>query len=300
MKLNQLYIVAISLLLGFSSCSDEFQQESNVQQAVEITGAVGDASTRVSGTAWEDGDKIGVTLFNYNSSNLNLPSSYNRQYTTKSGELGHFKPTTLNETLFYPLGQEVSLAAYYPNQAGIDRTLKVPINVADQSNLGKLDFIVGYSAGPYSLNNTTISMSFKRKMSMLRFRFAVTSDSDKAKLTGATITMTGMYTAGNYNITNSDADNMSELSTISDITLNIDGTTLQAEAIVFPRAAGDGITFTITFNDNSTQLFYMPSDHALRSGYRRTYTFSGSENITMVGSALEPWTDKGDFGNTWE
>ena len=300
MRITIQYILCLTFIIAVYSCSNESDNTEITLSSVALSANVSDGNTRAVGTTWEDGDMVGLTMYNYGTSDLNLPTSYNRKYKTEANRLGYFKAVSLVETLYYPFSKDdkVSLLAYYPYQANITYPI-VSIDINDQSDLTQLDYMVGFS-GPYDRENTNVSMHFKRKMAMLRFKFELISDEEIARLDGATITITGLPTTGEIALSASDEINTSNMDNIQDITLNIDKTTKKAEAVIFPHIAAAGIKFTIKLKDGFIQVFDMPASHGVREGYRRTYSFSNLKELVMTSDGLEPWTYKGEYETTWE
>ena len=300
MRIKIQYIICFAFIIAVSSCNNETDNSVQLQNAVELSANVSDGNTRAIDTTWEDGDMVGLTMYDYGTNDLNLPTTYNRKYITAASRLGYFKAVSLAETLYYPFSKDdkVSLLAYYPYQASITYPT-VAIDINDQSDLTQLDYMVGFS-GPYDRENTNVSMRFKRKMAMLRFKFELISDEEIARLDGATITITGLPTKGEIVLSASDEISTSNMDKIQDITLNIDKTKKKAEAVIFPHIAAAGIKFTIKLKDGFIQAFDMPNNHGVREGYRRTYSFSNLNELVMTSDGLEPWTYKGEYETTWE
>ena len=167
MKLKRISLLSLVTLLilvvGCQSESDDKPLSKN-KRPIQLVGEVNTA-TRVSGSSWDDGDRIGVFGRETNQTwNQGLLSELDNQaFVTTEGN-GVF---TTSESIHYPEGKKIDLVAYYPYQQGVTNFI-YKINLQDQSIFSNLDLL--YSNNVKSIGEEDAlrpTLQFERQLAML-------------------------------------------------------------------------------------------------------------------------------------
>ncbi len=197
-RILTLAVVATTLLSAACSKNDDGGTY-NTPLAVQIDPTIADpalfpkASTRVTDTDFETGDKIGVTI----TMEADKSSFLSNKEFTFDGE--NF---TAPGTLWYDDANLAStLFAYYPYQAGATHPTEFSVQ-ADQSgnNYMASDLVIGFKTGVKP--EKTIDLAFKHKMTRVIIRVTNGTGSDITEIridgaigTGAIDAATGAFTA---------------------------------------------------------------------------------------------------------
>ncbi len=261
-------ILSIMALTAFVSCQKSEDQTPEVDGSSEVvfTSAI---STRATGTSWDEGDKIGVFMYEADAPEV-YTNSESLFYTTLGGESATF---TSPEPLIYPIGEEVDFVAYYPFTGGI-RDGVINLNTKYQSSeeqIKALDFMVA-RAQKCSQNNPP-ALSFTRKMSKIVIK--VDRKGDKADAVLSDILISNAKINSYFTISNSDNGKIVAGETTSDIVLFFNETSSTIEAIIIPQENissrismlidGEPFTTTIsgTFEENTQYNYNLKIDKTL-------------------------------------
>ena len=171
--------------------------------------------TRASGTAWDDGDAIGISTLR-TTATVGGTSYANMKYTTPgNGIFTHAADLGGESTgIFFQDAEEVTFRAYYPHTGneGTDPGAIV-VNTTDQTNQSAFDFLFATGATASKLSPTVAfadhtasggaDHSFHHKMAQLNVVFqASTSDGFAAgDIFGATFNLGGLVHEGTFNAT---------------------------------------------------------------------------------------------------
>ncbi len=196
-KILTLALVAAALLSAACSKDDE-GGNSNAPIAVQIDPTIADpalfpkASTRVTDTDFEAGDKIGVTI----TMEDNTPYLNNKEFSFDGTNF------TAPGTLWYEdVNLASSLFAYYPYQAGAAHPAEFAVQT-DQTgdNYKASDLVIGAKTGVKP--EKTVDLAFKHKMTRVIIRVTNGSGSDITEIriggsigTGTIDATTGAFTA---------------------------------------------------------------------------------------------------------
>lgn len=218
-KSRSLIFRSLCIIPLLIACVNEIESEvSPGDTPISFSMKVNDTNTRVTDTAFDKGDKIG--LFATFSSKLINEERYIDNLKLEYNKSSSFIP---EQTVFYPVGDvELDFYSYYPYQAtGIPtNTSTIPISVqADQSDVAKRsqsDFLVA-KAHNIESSEDPVELEFEHKLIKLQITLTPKVGEKINDLLNANphIIATGFKTKANYNL---DTDKITNTSEDTDIT----------------------------------------------------------------------------------
>ncbi len=287
--MKKIILLSMAAAMSFASCqkSEELTTDVGGSSEVVFTSAI---STRATGTQWDDGDAIGV--FMYETDNTYLYGE-NVLYTTSGGQSGTF---TSKSPLVYPEGASVDFITYHPYTTTYS-DYAVTLNTADQSseaNVKAQDFMV---ASAQSCNESSApSLSFTRKMSKISIAVARKESVEDAELSN--ILLTNVITDGTFSVVNSNTkienSSVKAGTTTNNISLFFNETSSLIEAIIVPQ---EGMSATLKiFIDGEEFATTIAGTFAENKQY--SYNLSiGVNSIELSGATISDWgvTESGNL-----
>ncbi len=286
--MKKIILLSMAAAMSFASCqkSEELTTDVGGSSEVVFTSAI---STRATGTQWDNGDAIGV--FMYEMSNTVLYGG-NALYTTSGGESGTF---TSSSPLMYPDDLNVDFIAYHPYTTDYSNYL-ITLNTADQSSEAKVkaqDFMVA-SAQDCS-ESSAPSLSFTRKMSKISIAVARKESVEDAELSN--ILLTNLITDGTFGVVNSgttvEESSVTAGTTTNNISLFFNEASSLIEAIIVPQE-GMSATLKIFIDDEEFETTIAGS-----FAENKQYSYNLSIGVNGVKFSSETISDWGvnDSGN---
>lgn len=197
--------------LCLTSCNNDDEVSVN-DGAVRFTASIGKESvatpqSRATGTEWHPGDKIGIFMVNYSTTDI-AEGADNRQYTTATGT-GTFT-AVMGDEIFYPMnnGTAVDFIAYYPHADGTRLSTGLNVKIAaDQTDKTqrKTDLMwakadnsdKGYTKG----ENLKPELNFGHCLSKLTMNCTVDHTvGAPSLLANATVVIKGMNTSNTFDL----------------------------------------------------------------------------------------------------
>ena len=269
----------MSLLL--SSCSDTEKGVSDTGTShVVITAGI---KTRAIDASWHQGDCIGLISFKTDGGDP-IAHHHNCRYTTHAGD-GNFHADEDN-TIYFPLdGSEIDLIGYYPHCADIGNDYIYKVNVSAQDDRPAIDLMTFDRYSGASKNNPNVNVVFKHRLSKLIFNFRLEDRSENLKIKNLVIS--GMRTEGSFNLLTNELLNHAD--TQKDLVVPVEA--LSAAAIVLPRAAGEGILFTVTLENDTEYEVQLHSEQELKAGYKYTFNvlLRDKETPAVISAIVQDW-----------
>ncbi|MFI3315143.1 MAG: leucine-rich repeat protein [Rikenellaceae bacterium] len=279
--MKKIILLSMAVAIGFASCQKSDEQittEVGGSSEVVFTSAI---STRASGTLWDDGDEIGVFMYEADNS---VFSDANALYTTSDAESGTF---TSLDPLLYPDDKSVDFIAYYPYSGDVSG-VTVTLNTADQSseeNIKAQDFMVASVQG--CSEDNAPSLSFTRKMSKISITVVREESSVDAVLSD--ILLKKVTVDGSFAVDNS-ADGREKTSvlageTISDISL-FENESNRIEAIVVPQTLSSAwLSISV---DGEVNAIVISRSFEENKQYSYTLTI-GAGLVELSGATITDW-----------
>ena len=300
--MKKLLFLSLAATLWLSSCSQEtILSNENLDGQVVFTGNMAQLQTRVNGNSWNGGDQVGIYMIKSTPGTLaaaNIITGYgNKAYTASVGATTTFTPVGGTD-MYYPNdGSNVKFLAYHPYNATVPADFKLPINLSVQTNQSAIDVLYApITATDYNKTTATpVPLNFTHKLVKLIFNITNASGTMTPVANGITVGIPNQYTTGTLDLTDGLVSHSGGTMVKLNIASTLSGTTVTAEAIVFPEAAGMEVSFT-----NSTgQLFTATIPHSnWVAGNLYTYTVTLSAAVHTVASITGAITDWNDVGNS--
>lgn len=290
MKLSNLFYLGALSALVLTGCKDNDDNSEWMTDGVVFTSHIEGMVSRASGSAWSDGDKVGIYM------NAGGTDFENYEYTASAdGAL-----TAAGKTLKYPEEGTADFFAYYPYQTSISNKTYA-VNVSDQSDPTKIDLLYATKTG--ISNGEAVNFAFSHQLSQIVIN--VSHDETIANLNGLKIQVKGMNTQASFALadgTLTSTDSKADF----DMNVNAEGTT--AEAIVIPTADLTGAELVFTLNGiDFTWDMTVSGGGGFVKGTKYTYKASlsmtnGQGSVNMGNATIDPWTEQAggninvDFG----
>ena len=276
----KLTVIFSLLLLLVHSCKDE---SSKVEDKVGLVLSAG-IKTRAIDKEWHPGDCVGLTAFRCGTNVL--LGQHNCRYTTSQGD-GYFYADEQN-TIYYPLdGSEIDLTGYYPYNGELREGFIYNVDVKSQLNRPAIDLMTFGRFVGASRNKANVEVTFKHRLTKLLFNFRLEDNTQELHI--RKLEISGMKTTGSYNL-------MTEALTVdeeSEQTLTVLVDDAKAAAIVLPREAGAGISFTITLENGTEYVVHLHDEQELKSGYKYVFNIllRGKETSPYIKGIIQDWED---------
>lgn len=273
---------SLLLALVFSSCSD---QENSVtdgdQAAVNFSAGI---RSRAANGQWATNDIIGIAMLAKNDLQLIAPYS---NYAYKTNGDGNFAPDQTDKIIYFPQdGSEVTFKSYYPYQNDLGNVSAIPLTVADQKSLPAIDFMSAEHVSGFTKADSKVELRFYHRLSKLIFKLRL-EDGETFPVTGE-LTMKGMKTEATYNLMTEGLAVHAESGKDIPVLSMEEGS---REAIVMPRAAGEGISFVFKATDGRVYTALMDKTLELKGGYKYTFTIVLKKTPIEVSAVIEDWID---------
>lgn len=281
MKLSNLFYLGALSALVLTGCKDNDDNSEWMTDGVVFTSHIEGMVSRASGSAWSDGDKVGIYM------NAGGTDFENYEYTASAdGAL-----TAAGKTLKYPEEGTADFFAYYPYQTSISNKTYA-VNVSDQSDPTKIDLLYATKTG--ISNGEAVNFAFSHQLSQIVIN--VSHDETIASLNGLKIQVKGMNTQASFALadgTLTSTDSKADF----DMNVNAEGTT--AEAIVIPTAdlTGAQLVFTLadgkSFGWDLTQSDVSSFDKGTKYTYEASLSMTNGQPSADMGNAtIDDWTTK--------
>jgi len=309
MKTNRIFFLAaaLSAVVALTSCGKN-ETTVNTSAPVRFSAAIAGqalpgAATRAEGTTWASGDAVGIFMVNHGLTTI-AENAGNRQYTT-TGD-GNFTAVAGDE-IYYPMdGSAVDFIAWYPYSAGAALGTPVAIPIATtQTAANQPDFDLLYATANNSGNGYTkttsgaVALAFSHKLSKLVLN--TTADpSVGVALTGMTVKITGMNTAGTFDLSTGALGTTGTPAAITPRTIT-DGASY--DAIILPGSYAAGaltVEFTIGSGSGAETFVWNVGAITFDSGSQYTYDLTLKRTGVTVTGSITPWTPVASGSGTAE
>lgn len=299
-RTSTLLCVALTMAASsFIGCSNDDDNSKNSRDTGTALQVGADINTRAVDVTWGTNDQIGITMFKHGTFDLAEGNHINKIYVKTQRSNDSFGPLNESQEIYLP--QDGSLAdfmAYYPYSSAMTMSYVMPINVSDQTSQPKIDFMTAQQnkATGYTKSDPFVKFTFTHRLSKIIINLIAPEHYNPNTLIGSTVTIEGMYTRGNYQLTNNTLGTEPDLASMSNILLRTT-TALPAttcEAIVLPRLAGTGVAFQILLANGDKFTAYMKRDLVLASGYKYIFDIKLNQTPAEVSADILPWKDGGE------
>lgn len=241
-------------ILLCNACVNEIESDISAGTVpIKFTSKVSKNNTRVTDTAFEEGDKVG--LYATLSSTSITSKRYIDNLWLECGDNRNFIPEKI---VFYPSGDAtLDFISYYPYQpTGIPSgksiiTVSVHTDQSNIKNLSSSDFLIATEKGVESSDEAVV-LRYKHKLTKIKITITPGPGEDIAQIHTANprIIATGFNTKAEYD---TETDTFSNLSDEADIIPSgkwniVDGTLTGKEFIIIPQDTDTDTRFVMEWN----------------------------------------------------
>ena len=281
MKLSNLFYLGALSALVLTGCKDNDDNSEWMTDGVVFTSHIEGMVSRASGSAWSDGDKVGIYM------NAGGTDFENYEYTASAdGAL-----TAAGKTLKYPEEGTADFFAYYPYQTSISNKTYA-VNVSDQSDPTKIDLLYATKTG--ISNGEAVNFAFSHQLSQIVIN--VSHDETIANLNGLKIQVKGMNTQASFALADG---TLTSTDSKADFAMNVNAEGTTAEAIILPTAdlTGAQLVFTLadgkSFGWDLTQSDVSSFDKGTKYTYEASLSMTNGQPSADMGNAtIDDWTTK--------
>lgn len=293
MKLNNLFYVGALSALALTGCkSNDDNSEWLGSDGIMFTSYIEGLTSRASGSAWDDGDKVGIFM------TAGADEFENRQYTASAA--GALTPA--GSALKWPEGVETAdFLAYYPYTASLNGKTYA-VDVTNQDDPKAIDLLYSNNATGIA-NGNAVNLAFKHQLSQIVI--TVGKDETIASTSGLAITISGMNTKANFDLTDG---SLEATESKANIAMNVDAEGTLAEAIILPTADLSGATMTFTLGSMTFEWpITVQGGQGFEASTKYTYTatlstVNGQPVVSMGNASIEDWDEQagGDINVDFE
>ena len=295
------------VLFAFCSCVNSIEEEDTEGERVEISfsSKIGKASTRVTDTAFDIGDEVGLFSVLKGESFAESRLYIDNLFLVSDGS----SKLTPKKVVFFPEnGEALDFFSYYPYKYDLvmDESGKIPVAVnKDQSTEAQYtasDFLVATKEGVSPTSNA-VDLTYTHLFSKLKIKLVPADDETitvnellKAK---PKVVVSGFATTTEYDI---NTKKISEATTVADITANgqwsISSSALVGKSLIVIPQTVKGQYITLELNGKLVHCEF-PESVELKSNYAYEITIPVSDNssqmVTGIKATVSKWED-GDEG----
>lgn len=277
-------LLTILIIVSLASCQKSEVLIPHDPKEVIFTSSI---ATRVSGTTWDEGDKIGTFMNSTSLTEAYDETSSNILYTISDAASGTFSSTN---PLLYPEDGDVDFLAYYPYAEDINvngGVYTVSLGTTDQTSeeaVKSQDFMTANIAG--SNESTPPVLEFTRKMS--KISITVLRKESKLDAELSDIALSNFIVDGSFIIINGYANAVEPGDTSGDINL-FENTENIIEAIIIPQTANSSeLKLTIDGVEFSAKL---ATSFEAAKQYNYTITM-GSDKVEFTAGEITDWVSE--------
>lgn len=289
-----LTLATATLLAGCNNESDNTVAPTPV--VARFTSTIAAMQTRVAGTAWEAGDRIGIYAIDRDPIAPVGQLLNNAPYITTQGD-GVFTPDGGDAFYFKP-GQGVYFHAYYPyrpDATGGVLSFATDSEMQKPENQPQYDILCAETTANF--RKPDVQLQFSHVMSRIVLNFQ--PGQGIASLADIDCTISGLFLQGQVDLINGRASYTSV--TPEDITLSVPyaDAGMSSPLILFPQVNSNYIILKLTMRGTDyTATFFLPRNEngvpELQPGYSYSYNvIVNNKSMTVSEATINPWGDGG-------
>lgn len=296
MKMKTRLFTFAALALALAACTNDNENLNDGPVAAVINAEISDAvATRASGTAWTDGDRIGVTDIGNDTRYGNVP------FILKYGKFEAEEKVIYIEDV-----KTHTFRAYYPyNAAG--GTLAATTDATAQQNQPAIDFLFA-SGATGDKNSPVVSFtnktdkggadnSFHHRMSRITLTIEAGDGVDFSVIKPERYTLDGLKLTGTFNTADGIATADDGAQT-GELTMELADGNLTSSVILFPQTAAS-LPLNVNYRSQNYRATLTVPEGALKAGNNYTYTVKvRNRGIEVSQATIAAWNeiDGGEVG----
>lgn len=292
MNKNHATLLAMLLLIVFSSCEGDMMDPSILNKSIKVNAKISKTNTRVADNSWEAGDMIGIYMIKSESKLTDANALHkNGKYTT-NGDASFAPANDAVDIKFPDDGSKVDFISYYPYTESVSKSFKYPINVSSQENQSLINLLYSDNSKGQSRTNNNVDLTFTSMLAQIRLNL---NSSNKISLNNVRVSLMGVYTKGEFSL----VDKSFTASSKGSIRMKTNSKGNYSEALVLPTNSMSGIMLEI-INDNISYTYNLEKltkIESFESGYTYQMNVNFDSDNTTIGvvvnpsSSINPWKD---------
>lgn len=296
--MNRLKTLAWLLVgsMAFASCDKTNNDVTEPESKVEFTSMVN--NLRVEDDSWSAGDEVGV--FVLNAGQKTIPAGiYDGKTNVKYRAESNGVFTETGTSIIFPKdGSALDFVAYAPYKAGIENGI-YNINVVDQTNLAKLDFV--YSNNATNQNKTTprVNLVFDHKLAFFEMVLQVIPGAN-ISLDGAKAVFESILTTATFNLATGELTPGTESAPMKLSVKKVNDSKAVISMILIPGTSLEEATMKVTLDGK--EYTWKPETRLIEGGKKYVVTTSvgtvEGEIKTVFGSSITDWNIENIDGGT--
>lgn len=273
MKFNLMFVLlAVIYCCSTNHIVDPENELSSSQELVLEGNVDGEVMTRKNGNSWDTGDLIGVYAWNADKDLAQATVDleiYNRPFITTQNNIFRVLPGTTY--LGFPSEETpLNFIAYYPYvKKELLEDFIYPIDVADQSNIDKIDFLFADNLKNVGGTKNRASLKFKHQLSRLHLKIT----SNAIDLKGTKVILKNVPTRADFNLIRGGILNISTEKDITAHTKIVNGE-LIVDALVIPNEKLGQFWINIVLPDGTVKMWQTKEDWKWVVGTSYSWTIS--------------------------
>ncbi len=283
MKIRHLAFAALALCAV--ACTNDNENLNDGSVAAVINAEISDAvSTRASGTAWAERDKIGISESRFGYTNV--------LYRWENGKF-----TPAGTIIFFQDDDPTTFSAYYPYDAD-GGTLTATTDATAQQNQPAIDFLYATGATA-STHNPEVNFtddtdaggtdcSFHHCMSQITLTFKEGSGVDFSTIQPTGYTLSGLMLTGSFDTTTGTAET-DDATAAQNLDMKLTNGALTSSVILFPQTKAS-IGLSVYYNSQPYTATLTIPDGALKAGNNYAYTVTvRNKDLSIESAKITDW-----------
>lgn len=293
MKKSYSIVLLASILL--SGCSHEHHDsDSSFDGRIKVN-FKSLIQTRLSGNQWDEGDDVGVFMYEHESMGTAptvVDNAFNCKYLATSTGL---QPSSSKDELYYPVEGSVDFIAYYPFGAVSDNC--VSVDVSNQINQSRLDLLYSNNLKDISSSTEALTLSFERQMAKIEIIIDASGVVEENEMEDApSLVYRDIVTSSAFSLTSGSWVNEKNKQGNVDAVLTYDDedNLITAGMIMIPQDCSNA-QLLLLLPTGKVFSFNMAENSSWEAGYKYTYELSlTQDNSQALKSEISSWVDATD------
>lgn len=293
MKKN--YCIVLLAIILFSGCSNEHQDSDNSFDGRIKVNFKSLIQTRLSENQWDEGDDVGVFMYEHESMGTTptiVDNAFNCKYSAASTGL---QPSSSKDELYYPVEGSVDFIAYYPFGSVSDNC--VSVDVSNQMNQSRLDLLYSNNLKDISSSTEALTLSFERQMAKIEIIIDASGVVEEDEMEDVpSLVYRNIVTSSAFSLTTGEwIDEKNEQGSIDAVlTYDSEDNLITAGMIMIPQDCSNA-QLLLLLPTGKVFSFNMAENSSWEAGYKYTYELSlTQDNSQALKSEISSWVDATD------
>ena len=296
--MNKYIIYAGFAALTLAACdSDESNWQNSLEKGLPVEFAANifnNVETRMTNNQWEKGDALGIYMLQPGTTNI-LLETQNSKYVANGGS-DLFLPDNKVETIFFPKEGDVEFVGYYP-YAQLGENHIYTVNVENQSEPGKIDFLYTEQRAKGNNNDTKVTLNMSHKLSKVKVQLVAGDRVSDEMLKSAKVELTGQQFLADFDVLRNEPSDylMTQLGK-EQIMFKDEGNN-QHSAIILPQKGMAGRQLLVTLESGTGFEYSFSGEQSFEKGKQHVFkmtlnrTEEGANAISQMTATILPWNE---------